>query len=116
MMSDEKKPKNFYPISFILPDKDNKITENDINRRYLRITKAFKQYFPSQDSDIDITINGKNFLCEFKYKGKDASKDEKERSHLLKLKEAMNELDLKPGDSIQFVQIGNYKFKLSKIN
>ncbi len=104
-----------YPSFSYYRTRGNKITGNDIKKKNLRITKAFKQYFPSEDKFIDISINNRNYKVEFKYKGKDASKDNKDRSHLLKLKDAMDELGLEPGDSVKFEKTGDYKFKLSRI-
>ena len=93
---------------FILPAPGNSITEKDIDKGYLRITVDFKEFFPSSDRTIQITIADRQRPVSFKFKDS--------RSHLLKIgRQGMDELRIKEGDRVQVDILNNYHYKLSKV-
>lgn len=98
--------KNFAPhlMTFTIPSDGNTITENDIRRKQLRITTAFKGLFPEKDDELKITIKNIHNLV-FKHKDK--------RSHILRLgNDALEELGIKAGDKVKFIRIGAREFKM----
>lgn len=95
------------PITFIIPSDGNSITENDIKKKQLRITVAFKGLFPEQDDEVKVTIKKTHTLV-FKHRGK--------RSHILRLgSSALDELEVKAGDAVKITKIGIREFKMEGI-
>lgn len=90
-------------ITFTLPDFGNSITEADIKAAQIRITVKFKEYFPKGNCDLTVKIHGKKFIISYKDR---TTGQAKERSNLLKLgREALEELGLKPNDSVKVTKI-----------
>lgn len=83
---------NQQPIAFIIPSVGNKITANDIKNKQIRVTAAFKEFFPENDSEIKITIKNDHYLL---------IKDREKRSHIIRFTDvAYEELGLKVGGKI----------------
>lgn len=98
----------FINISFVLPDSGNSITENDIDKGVLRITVAFKSYFPAQDSLIGIVFKGETYQVKY-VKGSS-------RSDLLRLRKGLiSKIGLKANDKVKFTKIGFNKYEITKI-
>lgn len=96
----------------IIPGLDNSITYRDIEKNQLRITVRFKKFFPNENCKIKINIEDNTFLCNLDLNNKDS----KERSFRLVLrKEAMNLLNIEPGDSVQIIKTNDKEYNLKKI-
>ncbi|MTI68625.1 MAG: hypothetical protein FH751_00025 [Firmicutes bacterium] len=94
--------------TFVLPASGNSITEGDVKRGYLRITKDHKKYFPNDSCDVVIIVMNKTYNVSFKHRG--------QRSHLLKIgKENMSILGIKSGGSVKINVISDRKYKLEKL-
>lgn len=94
--------------SFIIPSSGNSITENDIEKGYLRITADFKEHFPNSDRTVKVGINNKQWPVNFKYKD--------QRSHLLQLGiECMNHLKIEAGDKLKVTISGPFQYEIKKI-
>lgn len=90
---------------FQIPAIGNKITETDIRKGYIRITKDNKKFFPEQDKLLFVKLNNQIFEVQFVYKN--------QRSHILKLsKNIINLLSLGPGDKIKIKRDSNYSYEI----
>lgn len=92
-------------MTFTIPSDGNSITENDIKKKQLRITAAFKGFFPEEDAELMVTIKNIHNLV-FKHRDK--------RSHILRLGNALEELGIKAGDKVKFIRMGSTEFKLDR--
>jgi hypothetical protein len=97
---------------FIIPDKDNIITRNDIKNGIVRITSRLKSYFPSEDCFITIIIKNEEFQVKLKTQLEYTDRERSYRIHLGK--ELMNKLDLEEYDSIIVTILGNNKYIFEK--
>lgn len=100
--------------TFILPDqtKRNSITDNDVKKNQLRVTVAFKKYFP-ENSDILIFEHGKE-IYNVKFTNKNTP--EKDRSHILKLGSTlMQKLNINSNSLIKITLLGNKRYKIETI-
>lgn len=93
---------------FILPSNGNSITQNDIKKKTLRITVDFKDYFPANDSTVEIQIGNQIFYAKYTYKVG--------RSCLLRLNdEILSLLNLKANQQLEFEVLKNNSFKILTI-
>ncbi|WP_409028878.1 hypothetical protein [Gracilimonas sediminicola] len=94
--------------SFVLPAKKNRITSNDIEKGYLRITVDFKQFFPDSSQDVSVFIDQSWRTVRFTYR--------ENRSHLLHIGQTgMDELDLSANDQVRIDVVGSSEYRISKI-
>lgn len=93
---------------FNIPTTGNKITERDIIKQQLRITKDFKKYFPGRDCEIIIIIVGTSYPTLFKYR--------EGRSHIWKLgKEIIMKLQLQAGSQVLIKKYSHFNYELEVI-
>lgn len=98
---------SFAKVSFTFPDEGNSITEKDIEKATLRVTVAFKAYFPPTDSQIDIVFKDTTYHVKYVKRGS--------RSDLLKLgKDLMSKFGLRVPFRVKFTKLGMNKFEISK--
>ncbi len=96
---------------FFIPDKNNKITPNDIEVGQLRIGVSNKKYFPNEDCDIKIIIESEEYTCPFRIRDHGG----KDRSYTLLLgKPLMNKLNIKTIDVLECQKIDDQKYLLLK--
>lgn len=105
-----------YPIvtqrDFVIPASGNEITENDIDKGYLRITVDFKRYFPKESCDVTVLVGGQR--SQRRFTNRDGG--DKRRSHLLKLGgDLIAELGIKPGGKVKVTVLGKTTFKLETL-
>lgn len=94
--------------SFVLPAQKNRITSNDIEKGYLRITVDFKHFFPESSQDVSVFISRSWKSVRFTYR--------ENRSHLLHIGQVgMDELDLSADDQVRIDIIGNSEYRITKI-
>jgi len=94
--------------SFVLPAQKNRITSNDIEKGYLRITVDFKHFFPETSQDVSVFIDQSWKTVRFTYR--------ENRSHLLHIGQTgMDELDLSANDQVRIDVVGNSEYRISKI-
>lgn len=94
--------------SFILPADKNRITSNDIDKGYLRITVDFKHFFPESSQEVSVFTGQSWKPVRFTYREK--------RSHLLHIGQiGMEELDLSANDQVRIDVVGNSEYRISKI-
>lgn len=92
--------------TFIIPANGNSITEKDIEKNTLRITVDFKPFFPSQNATIELFVNNKWHHATYIIK--------EGRSSLLRVgKEVLDQLQLKPNQSVKFECIDTLRYKLT---
>jgi hypothetical protein len=53
---------------FIIPAPGKSITERDVSKRQIRITKDFRKYFPKNNSKLNVVINGISYPTSFYYR------------------------------------------------
>jgi len=96
---------------FFIPSGNNKLTTNDINKGYLRITIKNKKYFPNEDCDnLIIIIKDTEYICKFRTRNKDG----KNRSYTINLgKDLMKTLNIHPSSILTCQKIGDKKYSLS---
>ncbi len=93
--------------TFILPAQGNSITDKDLQKGYLRITKDFKQYFPESNQYVNMIILGNSYSVRFVHRGN-------KRSHLLYLgKPLLSELGVQAGGQVQFLAKSGYVYEIS---
>ncbi|WP_283686944.1 hypothetical protein [Dysgonomonas sp. Marseille-Q5470] len=98
--------------TFILPDQGNKITENDIKKNQLRITVAFKKYFPKGNDILQFEYNSE--ICNVLFTNRDSL--EKNRSHILKLgKTLMQKLNLNSNSRVRITVLRNKCYKIEVV-
>lgn len=98
--------------TFIIPTEGNSITQKDIDKNSLRITKELKKDFPSSNCALEVLID--NDLYSVKLYNKDSA--DKERSYVLKFNEIdFNKLTLTTKDKIKVTKIEECKFEFEKI-
>jgi hypothetical protein len=99
---------------FFIPNnskRDNIITNEDIKKGYLRITKDNQKYFPYENKFLKINIDGKQFDCKL-YLNNDSGR---QRSyHLILKKEGMDALNIDEGDSVKVTKISDFEYFLKK--
>lgn len=89
--------------AFSIPATGNSITEGDVKKNQIRITVDFKNYFPSQSSEIDIEYLGEIYKVKFNYRFN--------KSHILKLgSKLVSRLKLKAGMTLKMTKIERDKF------
>lgn len=102
---------------FILPDqnKKNKITDNDIKKNQLRITVAFKKYFPDYNDILIFEHNKEIYSVTFTNKNA-AYEEGQDRSHILKLgRTLMSKLNINTNSSVKITILGNKRYKIETI-
>jgi len=98
--------------TFIIPTENNSITQNDIEKKSLRITKELKNYFPSFNCELVVLID--DVPCTVKLYNKDSA--DKERSYVLRFnKNDFNRLSLTTKDKIKVTNLSKCKFEFEKI-
>jgi len=96
----------------IIPESGNKISEKDIRKNQIRITKSYMNFFPFEDTSIEIIIDNTSFDCKLDLNNKDG----KQRSYRIVLgKVAMDMLDVKEGNQIQITKFDDKKYELTKV-
>ncbi len=91
--------------SFSIPSSGNLITQGDVSKNQIRITADFKEYFPSQSSELEIEYLEKVYRVKFYYRIN--------KSHILKLGNLLaNQINLKVGMTINMTKISKYRFRL----
>lgn len=91
--------------SFTIPAPGNSITENDASKNQIRITVDFKDFFPSESTDILIEYREMIYPVKFTYRTG--------RSHILKLgKKLAENINLRAGMRIKFTLIERYKYRI----
>lgn len=94
--------------SFILPAENNRITPNDIEKGYLRITVDFIHFFPESSQNVLINIGQSSKRVRFTYR--------ENRSHLLHIGHSgVENLDLTAGDQIRIDVIGDSEYRITKL-
>ncbi len=95
-------------VSFILPAPSNSITKADVSKNQLRITAAFKSYFPNSDVLLTIKFKDEVFSVKFSHRGR--------RSHILKLgSKLMNKLNLNLTNKVKITKTGSTEFVVEKL-
>lgn len=90
---------------FTLPAQGNSITEIDVKKMQIRVTKDFKKFFPKSDSKLTVYINGTPYVTSFRYR--------EGRSHIWYLgKEIASKIQLKPGSEIVIRKYPDSKFEI----
>lgn len=91
--------------TFDLPACGNKITRNDISSSRLRITVAYKKYFPNHHCDILVVISDEVHLVRFNYY--------QDKSCVLRVgSTAMKSLRVKTGGRVRVTKLGDKAFHL----
>jgi uracil-DNA glycosylase len=102
------KPKqltNSTNVTFSIPSSGNSITDLDVEKYQIRITSDFKDYFPSQNEQINIEYNNIKYPVSFTFKGS--------RSHIIKLGKILaNKIKLKSGMTIKMSKTGIREYKI----
>lgn len=94
--------------SFIIPDKGNSITEKDISKRQLRITVAFKEYFPNSNAILLFEFEGEIYELKFRYR--------EGKSYILKLSEKlMNKLRISTDSKIKITLLNDSQYRIKSI-
>lgn len=91
--------------SFSIPSAGNSITAEDVSKNQIRITVDFKEYFPSQSSEIEMVYLDEIYSVKFNYRFN--------KSHILRLGSKLaNRVKLKAGMTIKMTIIGKDKFRI----
>lgn len=91
--------------SFSIPSAGNSITAGDVSRNQIRITVDFKEYFPSQSSEIEIEYLDEIYSVKFNYRFN--------KSHILRFGSKLaNLMNLKVGMIIKMTVISKDRFRI----
>jgi hypothetical protein len=92
-------------IAFQIPAKGNSITEMDIRKGQVRITKENKKYFPGKDAIIMMRLGSVDYQVRYKYRTT--------RSNILFIgKEICSKMNLVAGDSFSVAKISELEYQL----
>ncbi len=88
---------------FYLPHKNNSITRADIDKGVLRITVDAKIYFPDQDTEVKVIVNGLSKSVAYRKKN--------QRSDLLYVgKDIMTKLSVRNRTRLKFTRLSTHEF------
>jgi len=94
--------------SFILPDDGNEITDNDISQQQLRVTVAFKKYFPNVNCTLTFLHGNNSHSVRFTHR--------EGRSHVLKMTgPLMTALKVRSNRAVKLTKLGSKKFQIEPI-
>jgi hypothetical protein len=104
--------KDLFVGGFVLPSSENSITEKDIKKGVLRITREFWNSFPTSDAEITLRyfVNDEpsGVIVNFK--------ENSPRSHLLRIgQKVISDLNLKARCRVQFKRLGPAEFLIQKL-
>ncbi len=95
---------------FFVPDtseRNNRITQNDIDKGYLRLSINNKKYFPDHDCDVRVITGDVEHTCPLRI----GNSDGKERSYKLYIgKGLMKILNIRPSSILEFNKLGDSEF------
>jgi predicted DNA-binding transcriptional regulator AlpA len=93
--------------TFKIPEYGNQITDADIRKQSVRITRGLKQYFLRGDQQLDIEVDGQIHSVRFQ----DRELGDRPRSHVLHLGHALvSNLNLDSNPSIDVIRVSDKHF------
>lgn len=91
--------------AFSIPSTGNSITAGDVSKNQIRITVDFKEYFPSQSSEIEIEYLDQIYSVKFNYRYN--------KSHILRLGSKLaDRIKLKAGMNVKMIMKGEKKYRI----
>jgi DNA polymerase len=91
--------------SFSIPSAGNSITAGDVSKNQIRITVDFKEYFPSQSSEIEIEYLDEIYSVKFNYRFN--------KSHILRLGSKLaDRIKLRAGMDVKMIVKGEKKYRI----